>query len=93
MRVSHTSLAVAAVLFVTACGTNSPEIVAPVNGSVNIATDPSKDGTGQMGSGNFISPAGEGIGQIGSGNAIATDSTSTPSSTPAGGIGQIGSGN
>jgi hypothetical protein len=67
MRVSRTPLAFAAVLLVAACGTSSPQIVAPESTS--------KDGVGQFGSGNAIaadttsSPTAErGVGQFGSGN-------------------------
>lgn len=52
MRVSYTSLAVAALLFVTACGTNSPQLVAPNTTSANtVAGD---GGAGLIGSGNAI---------------------------------------
>ena len=69
MRVSRTPLAFAAVLLVAACGTSSPQIVAPES--------PNKDGIGQFGSGNAIasdttstpgSTTERGIGQFGSGN-------------------------
>jgi hypothetical protein len=90
MRITHTPLALAALLLVAACGT-SPEIVAPEStlksgggiGSGHYAGD----GTGQMGSGNFV--AGDGVGQFGSGNAFA-DSANTAGR---GGVGQFGSGN
>ncbi len=48
MRVSRTPLAFAALLLVAACGTNSPEIVAP-------SGDPRLSGT-WIGSGNNIAP-------------------------------------
>jgi hypothetical protein len=91
MRVSYTSLGVAALLSLAACSTNSTEIVAPEATSANTVTGDGA-GPGQIGSGNFTSAAGGGIGQFGSGNAIA-DSTVTPSSTTERGIGQFGSGN
>lgn len=85
MRVSYTSLAVAALLFVAACGTNSPELTAPDTTSANtVAGD--GGGIGMSGSGNSIAtdPGKDGPGQIGSGNFIAAAGE---------GPGQIGSGN
>lgn len=84
MRVSRTPLALAALLFVAACGTGS-EIVAPEStlksggwvGSGNYV----EGGPRQIGSGNAVAtePTQGGIGQIGSGNFVAA------------GIGQFGS--
>ena len=68
MRVSRTLLALAPLLFVTACGPNSPELVAPAS------ENPTKSGT-WIGSGTsandstFTGPVAErGIGWSGSGN-------------------------
>ena len=77
MRVSYTSLAVAALLFLTACGTNSPDIVAPGNASANtVAGD--GGGAGLIGSGNAIAQDTTGA------NNLAAER---------GGIGLLGSGN
>jgi hypothetical protein len=94
MRVSYTSLAVAALFFVAACGTSSPEIVAPGDRSPNtVAGD--GGGLGMSGSGNRsdATASGDGIGQFGSGNAFASDTSFTSGPTAERGIGQFGSGN
>lgn len=59
MRVSYTHLAFAAVLLVAACGTDSPEIVAP-------SGDPRPSGT-WIGTGNYIAP------DSASGQGVATE--------------------
>lgn len=74
MRVSHTLLALAALLLITACSA-SPEILAPDH--IPVASAVTGGGPGQIGSGDAVAsdsastrnsaPAG-GIGQIGSGN-------------------------
>lgn len=75
MRVSYTPLAFAALLLVTACSADSPEIVAPTSTSAN--TTITTGGIGWSGSGNSIagdstgtaaSTAERGIGWSGSGN-------------------------
>lgn len=71
MRVSHTSLAVAALLFLAACGTSSPEIVAPE------ATPRLGSGT-WIGSGNYIAPdsvSTQGASVGGSTTGVPTDPT------------------
>lgn len=95
MRISRTLPAFAALLLVTACSTDSAEILTPV------AENSAKSG-GWIGSGNYTAgdststpsaTAERGLGWSGSGNYVASDSTSTPSSTTTSGIGQFGSGN
>ncbi len=77
MRVSYTSLAVAALLFLAACGTSSPEIVAPSNSSANsVAGD--GGGLGMSGSGNAIA---------------TDTTAANVSTTERGGLGMSGSGN
>lgn len=71
MRVSRTPLALAALLFVTACG-GSAELLAPDGTSASTATNEERGGLGMMGSGNAVAAdttfAVDGVGQFGSGN-------------------------
>ncbi len=102
MRVSRTLLAFAALLLVTACSTDSPDVFRPAPELVRPAATPER-GLGWSGSGNYVGidstftasfAADGGIGMIGSGNASALDTTSTTNSTTErGGIGMSGSGN
>ena len=76
MRVSRTLLALAALLLVTACSADSPELVAPT--STSASTTIADGGIGMSGSGNAVAPDTTsttnsttergGIGMIGSGN-------------------------
>ncbi len=83
MRASRTLLAAAALVSLAACGSQSPELLAP--------NDPSRNGS-WIGSGNSVqmdsTDASFGTGWIGTGNSVQTDPTA-----PSRGAGLMGSGN
>ncbi len=98
MRVSRTPLALAALLFVTACGSPAG-LLAPEGTAASSAASEDGGGAGLMGSGNSVSSdtADDGsstsergtIGLLGSGNRSSAEAEGE---SPAG-VGQFGSGN